>query len=174
MAPQVLIDFDSVGERIVTAIKSSFDGISKTIVAQTSKQEKQEERALGVREQILTNAQVLWPIIDVTRRNCNNEPYNEPRTTPEMFVIVMGEGTTMSACVVRNGYDFREQPIDDARRRIFLRSIDTTSADKALEKLLEMTMVMLNKSWKGSLLTTGEQKVMSNHGHYYAPGKATL
>ncbi|KAK4962570.1 hypothetical protein LTR10_000196 [Elasticomyces elasticus] len=134
MAPQVLIDFDSVGERIVTAIKSSFDGISKTIVAQTSKQEKQEERSLDVRAQILDPDPD--PMYFFTTK--------EPRATPSMTVIVVGIGTTIVAMIVRPEYSSHYQVLDKEHNQVFLRSGDTDSAEKALRTLLGMTMIMLN------------------------------
>ncbi|KAK3617585.1 hypothetical protein LTR56_025201 [Elasticomyces elasticus] len=166
MAPQVLIDFESIGERIVTAIKSSFDEISKTMVAQTGKQEKLEVHPLDVREQILTNAQVLWPIVHPPARDVYGRLL-PTEGTPQMYVIIMGEGTTIRACVVRNN-----QPVDEGKRQIFLCSNDTTSAEKALEKLLRVTMVMLNKLSKAGIFTQGDQNVVGDDGHYYAPRKA--
>lgn len=84
-----------------------------------------------------------------------------------MTLVVMGEGTTIRAGVVYALY--REE--DKNRKMIFIQTRDTDSVEKALQILLEMTMVMINKTWTSNFfVATGhESKVMEGHGIYYEP-----
>ncbi len=50
MASQVIIDFKSIGETIVTAIQSSIEKTSEALVIHATKQVNQEEHLLGIRE----------------------------------------------------------------------------------------------------------------------------
>jgi len=53
MAFQVIIDLKNIGEQIVTAIRSSIEGVSTELVANTANLVKQEPQALDIRAQIL-------------------------------------------------------------------------------------------------------------------------
>ncbi|KAK0269094.1 hypothetical protein LTR35_015003 [Friedmanniomyces endolithicus] len=170
MASQVVIDFKSIGEQIVTAIRSSIGDVSKELVAHTANQVKQEPQALDVRAQILgkprhaassipptadittDNARALWPIIDGKRKDQYGQSKN-PRPLPGMQIIAVGTGTTIRALVVRSEYYTNDQPTYSQRHFVFLHSEDTDTIENAQRKLLEMTMLMLNEFMSSNVYT---------------------
>ncbi|KAK1064863.1 hypothetical protein LTR12_012258 [Friedmanniomyces endolithicus] len=172
MASRVIIDFKSLGEQIVTAMQTSIGNISQAHVAHAAKQVKQEERPLGIREQILDNARVLWPIIDAKRKDRFGAPMR-PRPIPEMQIVVFGRATTIQAWVVRSEYGQYDKRIYSQRYHVFLCSNYTDTVDKAQQQLLEITMDMLNEAVLTNMYATGSQVVVKGQRAYYVPGEAT-
>ncbi|KAK5676757.1 hypothetical protein LTS10_010521 [Elasticomyces elasticus] len=123
------------------------------------------QQGFDVREQILDNARILWPILEARRcrdgSSANNsvQRVTPPMTVviagggnavctvvlPDMEVVVVGTGTTIFASVVRSNI-----PGYEVGKYIFMRTDDTDSVEKSITKLLELTMDLLNKEFGGN------------------------
>ena len=75
-----------------------------------------------------------------------NTPYGETSTTPAPKIIVTGGGTTIRARVV-----YGLQEVTRYKKYVFVDSHDADSAEGALQKLLEVTMQMLQKEMGESI-----------------------
>ncbi|KAK1079145.1 hypothetical protein LTR33_006633 [Friedmanniomyces endolithicus] len=169
MASQVIIDFKSIGETIVTAIQSSIEKTSQALVIHATKQVNQEEHLLGIRED---HARVLWPMIDAKRKDRFGGAMST-RPVPEMQIVVFGRATTIQAWVVRNEYGQYDKRIYSQRYHVLLCSDYSNTIDKAQQQLLEITMDMLIEAVLTNMYATGSQVVVKGQGAYYVPGEAT-
>ncbi|KAK5737910.1 hypothetical protein LTR17_006350 [Elasticomyces elasticus] len=175
MASQVVIDFKSIGEQIVAGIMGSIDRVKSDSVPQVDKQAKKlEERPLDIREQILDNARTLWGMIDsVSRQSRSYFPAAAPRSTPAMVLVVVGEGTAISARILRQRFDNLSNVRNQQPDIIFMSSMETDTVEKALRMLLELTMAMLNKRADDQMFGEGEW-VEQASGGYYAPTSTSI
>ncbi|KAK5118650.1 hypothetical protein LTR85_008115 [Meristemomyces frigidus] len=115
------------------AIKSSIEKVSEQLVAKSiaSVTGAGQDNWFDVRAQILANANALRPIVKRPRYNM------APPPLPLLTVVVFGTGNRPSAELV---YTIPNRP----GQYVFMNGGDTVSADEALQKLLCMTMVLLN------------------------------
>ena len=86
---------------------------------------------------------------------------------PALEILTVGEGKTISARVIQVIINNRGQS-----RYVFIQGNDAESAEKALEKLLQVTMTMLNKQQSKHLHVTAEFEWKAvGTGGYYGPRK---
>ncbi|KAK5737909.1 hypothetical protein LTR17_006349 [Elasticomyces elasticus] len=99
------------------------------------------QQGFNVREQILDNARILWPILEEERCSSGSSANTSvQRITPSMTVVVVGCGTAVYAAVIRH-----EHERIGTYNYQYLRTIDTDSAEKAMHLLLDLTMVLLDQ-----------------------------
>ncbi|KAK5737911.1 hypothetical protein LTR17_006351 [Elasticomyces elasticus] len=154
MSSLVKKDLNKLSGEIVTAIKKSTENMSKEIVAQAGK--------LDIREQILANARALWPVLEAKKSYSISS-----RTTalmPDMEIVVVGAGTTIYASVIRSCILGSPD-----RKYVFMRSDYTDSVEKSITKLLELTMVLLEKEFSANFFREQHdtQVDVAGQGHYY-------
>ncbi|KAK5730273.1 hypothetical protein LTR15_000207 [Elasticomyces elasticus] len=121
----------------------SIEQACNKIVARLDNQEaaKTRQQVFNVREQILENARILWPILEAKRcRDGSSANSSVHRVTPPMTVVIAGSGTTVFAAVLRH-----EPETTGSASYQFIRSIDTDSAEQAINILLGVTMVLMEE-----------------------------
>jgi len=111
---------------------------------------------------------MLWPISELKAPPLSTNT-NSVASIPPMPVIVSGEGTTITAeflCEV-SGEENKN------RKFIFLQGSVTHSAEKALQNLLEVSMVAVNKARSGNVFYEKgcTWNNMEKRGGYYEPLK---
>ncbi|KAK4893237.1 hypothetical protein LTR27_008358 [Elasticomyces elasticus] len=132
------------------------------VVTKTGSQDARgtQQPKVDIRAQILDNARILWPMLEM--KACMSGARNSLRDLPRMAVVVVGSGTTIYAAVVRLAPAPRQHDRDESHSYVFMRSVDTDSVEKAVQKLLELTMVVLNQEAGENLrIDPKEQKTMS-------------
>ncbi|KAK5743617.1 hypothetical protein LTR17_002524 [Elasticomyces elasticus] len=147
-------DLNILRNEIVTAIKSSTENVSKEIVAQAGK--------VDIREQILANARALWPVLEAKKGySIANRGHG---LLPVMEVVVAGTGTTIYASVVRSQVSGTA-----VGKFCFMRSDDTDSVEKSINKLLELTMVLLYREFEGAFFHEQHdtQLDVAGKGYYF-------
>ncbi|KAK3617583.1 hypothetical protein LTR56_025199 [Elasticomyces elasticus] len=145
----------------------SIEQACNKIVAKLGKQESSNtaQQAFNVREQILDNARILWPILEAKRcRDGSSANCLVHRVTPPMTVVVAGSGTAVYAAVLRHEHERTGNPSYQ-----FMRSIDTDSAEKAVHMLLDVTMVLMEEEAEELMqIGTYERKVaVAGKGCWY-------
>ncbi|KAK4962572.1 hypothetical protein LTR10_000198 [Elasticomyces elasticus] len=97
------------------------------------------QQGFNVREQILDNARILWPILEAKRfRDGSSANSSVQRVTPPMTVVVGGHVNGVYAVVLRHEHERTGSP-----SYRFIRSVGTHSAEKAMHMLLDVTMVLI-------------------------------
>ncbi|KAK5730271.1 hypothetical protein LTR15_000205 [Elasticomyces elasticus] len=169
MSPLVKKDLDKLSEEIVASIKKSTENMSKKIVTaiedsteNLNKEIMAKAGKLNVREQILVNARVLWPVLEAKKGE--SIASRGRGVLPDMEVVVVGVGNAIFASVVRGNI-----PGYDACKYIFMRTKDTNSVEKAVQKLLELTMVLLNKEFDTAFFREQHdtQRDVVGKGYYF-------
>ncbi|KAF2766679.1 hypothetical protein EJ03DRAFT_367096 [Teratosphaeria nubilosa] len=112
-----------------------------------------------LRSQILTNARILWPIVE----DLNEDEHAQTRDTPRFELLVVGKGPLINAEIVwcnRVGQWI-----------IFIKTNETDSAEKAVDMLLQITMNMLSKHYEDNVFKEeeAERRDVDLLGYYYQP-----
>ncbi|TKA83095.1 hypothetical protein B0A55_00941 [Friedmanniomyces simplex] len=118
----VLIDeesVDAIHEPIVNAIKEACDQTRGRLTRLHETLNKPQQPAFNVREQILANARILWPILEGKRKCADGKPNPSPRATPQMEVVVHGAGDAVQAAVLRSGMADYCPEVDGIKKYIF-------------------------------------------------------
>ncbi|TKA64190.1 hypothetical protein B0A55_10416 [Friedmanniomyces simplex] len=142
----VMIDeesVDAIHEPIVEAINQACDKMLRRLTKLDETLNKPQQPALNLREQILANARILWPILEGKRKCADGKPNSSPRATPQMEVVVHGAGDAVQAAVLRSGMADYCPEVEGIKKYIFVRSENEDSPEMAIQKLLDLTMVML-------------------------------
>ncbi|KAK5743615.1 hypothetical protein LTR17_002522 [Elasticomyces elasticus] len=119
----------------------SIEQACNKIVAKLGNQDADHtlQQGFNVREQILDNARILWPILEAKRcRDGSSANSSVQRVTPPMTVVVGGNGNGVYAVVLRHEHERIGSP-----SYRFICSVGTHSAEKAMHMLLDVTMVLI-------------------------------
>ncbi|KAK3619377.1 hypothetical protein LTR56_024060 [Elasticomyces elasticus] len=121
----------------------SIEQTCNKIVTKVGPQEVEQtlQQGFDVREQILDNARILWPILEEKRCLTVSSAHSSvQRVTPSMTVVVAGRYDAIYAVVLRH-----EHERTGSHNYQFIRSSDTDSAEKAMHMLLNVTMILLDQ-----------------------------
>ncbi|KXT03847.1 hypothetical protein AC578_8967 [Pseudocercospora eumusae] len=162
MASSITIDLSNIGDKVAAAIQESMEKMVNEKVAAATKDTKktdEEHTIAGLREQILANSTLLFPIL--LKRSWRDTHSTSEIKRSELSVITCGEGTTIRAHVLYkvNG---------EGTNFVLLDSDDAPDQAGALRKLLGVSSMLLNKiharTWFRE--NTTEHEIVAG-GRYY-------
>ncbi|KAK3617579.1 hypothetical protein LTR56_025195 [Elasticomyces elasticus] len=136
MAANINIDLTNLGEQIAAAVRSALQGVAQGIT---------------VRADILANADFLWPLARSHYLKISGHHYIQDHCiAPTMTLCIKKSETTAGVCAQVHLTHQASDSDCHLHKMLFLTSYDTNSAEHALYKLRELTMVMLEREgWDG-------------------------